>query len=72
MKFVVDQHALADAVSWVSKSLPTRPINPALHGIVIEVDNNKVHLSASNQEKSSKADFSADVTENGKVLVSGH
>ena len=72
MKFVVDQHALADAVSWVSKSLPTRPINPALHGIVIEADNNKVHLSASNQEKSSKADFSADVTENGKVLVSGH
>ncbi len=71
MKFTVEQHALADAVHWVSRSLSTRPIMTALLGIVIEVKGNEVFLSGSDLETSSKANFSAEVAEGGKVLVPG-
>lgn len=71
VKFVVEQHALADAVNWVSRSLSARPIMTALLGIVINVENNEVFLSGSDLETSSKVHFSADVTQPGKVLVPG-
>ena len=71
MKFTVEQHALADAVHWVSRSLSTRPIMTALLGIVIDVQNNEVLLSGSDLETSSKANFPADVSITGKVLVPG-
>lgn len=71
MKFTVEQHALADGVNWVSRSLSTRPIMTALLGIVIEADNGQVFLSGSDLETSSKANFNADVSHNGKVLVPG-
>ncbi|MEK6648234.1 MAG: DNA polymerase III subunit beta [Actinomycetota bacterium] len=71
MKFTVEQHVLADAVNWVSRSLSTRPIMTALLGIVIEVENDQVFLSGSDLETSSKANFLAEVKQNGKVLVPG-
>lgn len=71
MKFVVEQHALVDAVNWVSRSLSTRPIKTELLGIMIEAKNNIVVLSGSDLETSSKATFQADVKEPGKVLVPG-
>ena len=71
MKFTVEQHALADAVNWVSRSLSNRPIMTALLGIVIEVKADEVFLTGSDLETSSKVHFSADVGEVGKVLVPG-
>ena len=71
MKFTVEQHALADAVNWVSRSLSNRPIMTALLGIVIEVKEDEVFLTGSDLETSSKVHFSADVSEVGKVLVPG-
>jgi DNA polymerase-3 subunit beta len=71
VKFTVDQHVLADAVSWVSRSLSTRPIMTALLGIVIEAEDNQVFLSGSDLETSSKANFVAEIHQNGKVLVPG-
>ena len=71
MKFTVEQHALADAVNWVSRSLSTRPIMAALLGIVINVENNEVFLSGSDLETSSKVHFQAEIAEPGKVLVPG-
>ena len=71
MKFTVDQHALADAVNWVSRSLSTRPIMTALLGIVINAEKGEVFLSGSDLETSSKAHFKADVLTPGKVLVPG-
>ncbi|MSX51508.1 MAG: DNA polymerase III subunit beta, partial [Actinobacteria bacterium] len=68
MKFTVDQHALADAVNWVSRSLSTRPIMTALLGIVINAEKGEVFLSGSDLETSSKAHFKADVLTPGKVL----
>ena len=71
MKFTVEQHVLADGVNWVSRSLSSRPIMTALLGIVIEAENGQVFLSGSDLETSSKANFPADVSQNGKVLVPG-
>lgn len=43
----------------------------ALLGIVIEAEDNQVFLSGSDLETSSKANFSAEINTNGKVLVPG-
>jgi DNA polymerase-3 subunit beta len=71
VKFTVEQHALADGVNWVSRSLSSRPIMTALLGIVIEAENGQVFLSGSDLETSSKANFTAEVIQNGRVLVPG-
>jgi len=71
VKFTVEQHVLADAVSWVSRSLSTRPIMTALLGIVIEAKDNQILLSGSDLETSSKANFPAQINQTGKVLVPG-
>ena len=70
MKFVVERDPLIDAVNWVSKSISNRPITTALLGIVIDVDQ-EVTLSGSDLETSTKAKFSADINQKGKVLVPG-
>jgi DNA polymerase-3 subunit beta len=70
MKFIVERDPLVDAVNWVSKSVSSRPITTALLGIVIDVDQ-EVTLSGSDLETSTKAKFSADVNQKGKVLVPG-
>lgn len=70
MKFVVDSATLADSVSWVSRSLSTRPIMTALLGIVIDASSD-VTLSASDLETSARSSFSADIKEKGRVLVPG-
>ena len=70
MKFVVDSATLADSVSWVSRSLSTRPIMTALLGIVIDASSD-VTLSASDLETSARSSFSAEIKEKGRVLVPG-
>lgn len=71
MKFIVEQHALADGVNWVSRSLSSRPIMTALLGIVIEAENGQVFLSGSDLETASRANLTAEISQNGKVLVPG-
>lgn len=71
MKITVDQHALVDAVNWVSRSLPVRPIKPELLGIHIDATGSTITLSASDHETSSKAVINADIFEKGEVLVPG-
>ena len=71
MKFTVDQLALTEGVNWVSRSLSSRPIKTELLGIVIDATGSEVILSGSDLETSSKANFSADITTKGKVLVPG-
>jgi DNA polymerase-3 subunit beta len=70
MKFVVERDSLVDAVNWVSKSIPNRPITTALLGIVIDASE-EVTLSGSDLETSAKAKFKAEVSQKGKVLVPG-
>jgi DNA polymerase-3 subunit beta len=70
MKFVVDREPLIDAVNWVARSLSSRPIQTALLGIMIEV-NDTILFTGSDLETSTKAIVSADISEKGKVLVPG-
>ena len=71
MKFTVEQSKLVDVVNWVSRSLSSRPIQTALLGIVIEAKSGAITLSGSDLETASRANTTADILEEGKVLVSG-
>lgn len=71
MKFTVDQSKLVDVVNWVSRSLSSRPIQTALLGIVIEAKSGTITLSGSDLETASRATTTADISNEGKVLVSG-
>ncbi|MDN5896795.1 MAG: DNA polymerase III subunit beta, partial [Nocardioides sp.] len=71
MKFRVERDALADAVAWAARSLPVRPSVPVLAGLLIEAGEEGLVLSTFDYETSARATLSADVTEEGKALVSG-
>ncbi len=71
VKFIVEQTIFTDGVNWVSRSLSNRPIKAELLGIVIDATGDEVLLSASDLETASKARCNAEISEKGKVLVSG-
>ena len=45
MKFQVERDVLAEAVAWAARTLPTRPAQPMLAGLLIEADKNSLTLS---------------------------
>ncbi|WP_166135186.1 DNA polymerase III subunit beta [Nocardioides ochotonae] len=71
MKFRVERDVLADAVAWAARSLPVRPSAPVLAGLLIETNDEGLVLSTFDYETSARATLRADVTENGRALVSG-
>ena len=38
MKFTVDRDALGEAVTWVARALPTRPVLPVLAGLLLRAE----------------------------------
>ncbi|GAA2017966.1 MULTISPECIES: DNA polymerase III subunit beta [Nocardioides] len=71
MKFRVERDVLADAVAWAARSLPVRPSVPVLAGLLIETDDEGLVLSTFDYETSARATLKADVTTEGRALVSG-
>lgn len=71
MKIRVERDALADAVAWVARSLPTRPTAPILSGMLLEAEANGLTLSSFDSSTSAKVTIPATVTDEGTVLVSG-
>ncbi|MGL4831664.1 MAG: DNA polymerase III subunit beta [Propionibacteriaceae bacterium] len=71
MKFRIERDALAEAVAWVARSLPTRPAVPILAGLLIQASQGQVVLSAFDYETSAKITVKADIQEQGEALVSG-
>ena len=71
MKFRVDRDVLADAVAWAARSLPVRPSVPVLSGLLIEASDDGLVLSTFDYETSARATLSAEVSDEGKALVSG-
>lgn len=71
MKFRVDRDAFADAVSWVARELPTRPVVPVLSGLLLHADSGELMLSCFDYEISASAALHAEVGEPGSVLVPG-
>jgi DNA polymerase-3 subunit beta len=70
MKFRVEHEALADALAWVARALPTRPVVPVLSGLRLEAADG-LALSCFDYELSATAQLAADVSEPGTALVPG-
>ncbi len=75
MKFRVERDVLADAVAWTARALPIRPSAPVLAGLLIEAGTfegaDGLQLSTFDYETSARATLNADVSDEGRALVSG-
>ncbi|MBN1174695.1 MAG: DNA polymerase III subunit beta [Micromonosporaceae bacterium] len=71
MKFRVERDALADAVAWTAKSLPSRPSMPVLAGALLRVADGKLHVSGFDYEVSSQVTVDVHADADGSALVSG-
>ncbi|MFC6340734.1 DNA polymerase III subunit beta, partial [Nocardioides hankookensis] len=71
MKFRVERDVLADAVAWAARSLPVRPSVPVLAGLLIEANDDGLVLSTFDYETSARATLNAQVSDEGRALVSG-
>jgi DNA polymerase III subunit beta len=71
MRFVVERDALAEAVAWIARSLPSRPVLPVLSGLLLQAAGDGLTLSCFDYEVSARISIDADVTEPGTVLVPG-
>jgi DNA polymerase-3 subunit beta len=79
VKFRVERDVLADAVAWTARALPIRPSAPVLAGLLIEAGQlsdsagagEGLTLSTFDYETSARATLNADVSDEGRALVSG-
>jgi DNA polymerase-3 subunit beta len=71
MRFTVERDALAEAVAWVARALPSRPVIPVLAGLLLRTDEDGVTLSCFDYEVSARIRVLADVSEAGAALVPG-
>jgi DNA polymerase-3 subunit beta len=71
VKFSIERDVFTDAVSWVARSLPSRPQVPVLAGIMIDASDGVLRLSGFDYEVSGRVEVGADITVPGRVLVSG-
>lgn len=71
MKFRVERDALADAVAWTAKSLPSRPSVPVLAGVLMRVAEGELTVSGFDYEVSSQVTVPVQADSDGSSLVSG-
>ena len=71
MRFRIERDSFAEAVTWVARTLPSRPSKPVLSGILITSDTDGVSLSSFDYDTASTAAVEAAVGEPGQVLVPG-
>ena len=70
MKFTCNQQILAKALNTVSKAVTVRTTIPILKGILIEAENGKIKLSASDLDMSIEKTIDAVIEEEGSLVVS--
>ncbi len=71
MKFRVEHDVLAEAIAWVARALPSRPVVPVLSGLRLEARDGLLTLSCFDYELSATARLAAEVAEPGTALVPG-
>ena len=71
MKFTVERDALAEAVTWVARALPTRPVVAVLGGLLLRAADDGLILSCFDYEVSARMRVRAEVAEPGVFLVPG-
>jgi len=70
MKIRVDRDVLAEALAWVARALPTRPVVPVLSGLRLDAGTS-LTLSCFDYEVSATAQIEAEIGEPGIVIVPG-
>jgi DNA polymerase-3 subunit beta len=70
MKIRVDRDVLAEALGWVARALPTRPVVPVLSGLRLDAETS-LTLSCFDYEVSATARIEAEIGEPGTVIVPG-
>jgi len=71
VKFRVERDVLGEAVAWVARALPTRPVVPVLSGLLVQADEAGLTLSCFDYEVSARVVVPAEVGEPGTALVPG-
>jgi DNA polymerase-3 subunit beta len=71
MKFRVGREAIEEAVAWVARALPARPVVPVLGGMLLHASGDRLTLSCFDYEVSARMRVPADVAEPGTFLVPG-
>jgi DNA polymerase III subunit beta len=71
MRFRIERDALGEAVAWVARALPTRPVVPVLSGLLIDAAAGSVSLSCFDYDVSARIEVGAEVAEPGTALVPG-
>jgi DNA polymerase-3 subunit beta len=71
MKFTVARDALGEAVAFISRALPSRPVVPVLSGMLVEASADGLILSCFDYEVSARVVVDADVSATGSALVPG-
>ena len=71
MRFRVGRDALGEAVAFVSRALPSRPVLPQLSCLLIEATEDGLTMSCFDYEISARCRLEAEVAETGTALVPG-
>ena len=71
MKFQVERDAMADAVTWASRTLPSKSTQPLLTGLHLVAEKSNLVLSGSDADVSGQANVDTDVEQPGTALVPG-
>jgi DNA polymerase-3 subunit beta len=71
MRIIIERDALTEAVAWVARSLPSRPVLPILSGMLLEAAAGSLTLSCFDYEVSARIQVDAEVAEPGTALVPG-
>jgi len=71
MELRVERDALAEAVVWTARSLPTRPPMQVLLGLLLEAGTDGLSVSGFDYEVSSRITVDVTTAEAGRVLVPG-
>jgi DNA polymerase III subunit beta len=71
MRFRVERDALGEAVAWVARALPSRPVVPVLSGLLLQAGDDVLTLSCFDYEVSARAQIEAKIEQPGEALVPG-
>lgn len=71
LKFRLAREDFADAVAWVARTLPSKPLQPVLAGVLLTGSDDGLTVSGFDYEVSAQARVPAEIASAGSVLVSG-
>ena len=69
--FTMDASTLASVAAWVSRICPAKPVTPILGGMLVDVDETEVRLTAYDYETAATVAVPTMLATPGRMLVSG-